>query len=249
MRIARYSVDGTIRYGVVELETDGTGNPDTVSDLTGDPLSGSVKLAGVRRELADVRLLSPLLPRSKVIGVEPECTAVHPSSSGAGSKLALFLKPNTSVIGPGEAIQIPAISTDTVVEGRLAIIIGRICRSVPPERVPEVVFGYTVSADVTARDLTRPGLPWGLAKSWDTFTPLGPWIVTHLSLEEISAVKIVTMVDETGVTMSTKDLVADLQDVVSFVSSVMTLLPSDVILVGAAAQPTIVRAGQSVSVE
>jgi len=243
-------VDDAIRYGVVELESDGSGNPDCVLELAGDPFSGPVKASGVRRALDEVRLLAPVLPRSKVIGITGNCVPGKDVPDAPTGYPGVFLKPNTGVIGPGEAIQIPSISSDTALEAELAVVIGRICRSVPVERVPEVVFGYTAANDVTARDLMVDGVPWGMAKCWDTFTPLGPWIVTHLSLEEASALTVVGEVDEAAVTTgSTKGFIRGIADLVSLVSSMMTLLPGDVILTGAPGGAAPIQAGRSVSID
>lgn len=97
-----------------------------------------------------------------------------------------FLKPNTSVIGSGEPIIYPKQTTAVDHEGELAVVIGRICKDVPVERVPEVIFGYTCSNDVSARDLQQRDKQWGQKKGASTPLPFGPWIVTHLSLEEAS---------------------------------------------------------------
>jgi len=250
MRIARYSVDDAIHYGVVELDTDGAGNPDTVSDLSGDPFSGPVKLTGVRHDLAAVRLLAPVIPRSKVVGIAKNSVPGLDVAPEPTSPPAVFLKPNTSVIGPSEAIQIPSMSTDTALEAELAIVIGRICRSVPVERVPEVIFGYTVANDVTARDQILDSIPWGVAKCWDTFTPIGPWIVTHLSLEEASSLSVVAQIGDDVVTHGgVRGLIHGIADLVSFVSSIMTLLPGDLILTGAPGGAITIRPGQDVSIE
>ncbi|MDR2929881.1 MAG: fumarylacetoacetate hydrolase family protein [Propionibacteriaceae bacterium] len=250
MRIARYAKDDSIHYGVVELEADGGSYPDTVSELEGDPFAGPVHLAGPRHSLADVRLLAPVLPRSKVIGIAKNSVPGQADPPAPTEPPVIFLKPNTSVIGPDEAIQLPTLSSDTVLEAELAVVIGRICRAVPIERVPEVIFGYTVTNDVTARDLIQPGNPWGLAKAWDTFTPLGPWIVTHLSLEEASNLGVEAKVDEHLVTQGrTKGLIHPIAELVSFASSVMTLLPGDVILTAAPGGGAPIRAGQTVSIE
>ena len=96
-----------------------------------------------------------------------------------------FFKPNTSVIGPGESIIYPAVSNKVSFEGELAVVIGRICKDVPIDRVPEVIFGYTIANDVTARDLQKTDGQWARAKGFDTFCPLGPWITTHQSLDEV----------------------------------------------------------------
>ncbi len=250
MRVARYTVDDAIHYGVVELEADGNKDADTVSEVAGDPFAGAVHATGVRHRLADVRLLAPVLPRSKVIGIAQNCLPGRDDPPAPSGPPALFIKPNTSVIGPGEAIQVPAISADTALEGELAVVIGRICRSVPVERVPEVIFGYTASNDVTARDLKTADGPWGAAKSWDSFTPLGPWIVTHLSIEEASSLRIDARIDEVGVTRgTTRGLIHGIADLVSFVSSVMTLLPGDVILTAAPGGAARIEPGQTVSIE
>ena len=226
MRIARYAVDETMRYGVADA--------DAVSDLIGDPFAGQVKPSGVRHNLGDVRLLAPVLPRSKVV-----------SLTGGG----LLIKPNTSVVGPGEAVQIPA-SSAPVVTGELAIVIARICRSVPVARAPEVIFGYTAAANVLAPDKVAGGQPWGLAGSWDTFTPLGPWVVTHLSLEEAGTLGIVTQAGpDKARRTTTKDLHFGIAQAVALVSSVMTLLPGDVILAGDAGPSLPLAAGETVTVE
>ncbi len=251
MRIARYSVDESIRYGVVELEADGGANPDTASDLAGDPFSGPVRLSGVRHRLDEVRLLAPVLPRSKVIGVAKNSAPGQASVPLPDDGLpAVFLKPNTSVIGPGDPIQIPALSQHTVLEAEVAVVISRICRSVPIERVPEVIFGYTAANDVTAQDLFTDGHPWGAAKCWDSFTPLGPWLVTHLSLEEVSTLGVEAVVDGGVATRATmKGLIRGVAELVASLSSIMTLLPGDVILTGAAGGAAPIRAGQTVTVE
>ncbi len=251
MRVARYAVDEAIHYGVVELEADGGANPDSVSDLAGDPFSGTVHLTGVRRRLPDVRLLAPVLPRSKVIGIAKNSVPGQDTPPPPPPGLPpIFLKPNTSVIGPGEAIQIPALSSNTILEAEVAVVISRICRSVPIERVPEVIFGYTATNDVTAIDQFGDGIPWGAAKCWDTYTPLGPWIITHLSLEEVSGLGVEAVVDGVAVTRgSMKGLIRGVAELVASVSAIMTLLPGDVILTGAPGGGHSIKPGQSVSIE
>jgi 2-keto-4-pentenoate hydratase/2-oxohepta-3-ene-1,7-dioic acid hydratase in catechol pathway len=251
MRIARYTVDDQIRYGTVELTVDGGQYPETVADLNGDPLTGPVNLTGARHDLAAVRLLAPVIPRSKVIGLArnyaPDQPPEPPPLDAAPQ---IFLKPNTSIIGPEEPIVIPTLSQDTGLEGELAIVIGRICRHLPPERVPEVIFGYTIVNDVTARDFLLPNIPWGIAKGFDAFTPLGPWIATHLTLEEASNLSITTTVDDTVVQHgTTKRLIWPLARQIEYLSSVMTLLPGDVILTGTPAGACRIEAGQRIDVE
>ena len=93
----------------------------------------------------------------------------------------MFLKPNTSVVGPGDPVFYPRQTSEVHYEGELAVVIGRICRDVTPERVAEVIYGYTVANDVTARDLQRSDGQFTRAKGFDSFCPLGPWIETPSS--------------------------------------------------------------------
>jgi 2-keto-4-pentenoate hydratase/2-oxohepta-3-ene-1,7-dioic acid hydratase in catechol pathway len=251
MRIARYAAGDQIRYGTVELAVDGGPHPETVADLSGDPLAGPVKLTGARHDLADVRLLAPVIPRSKVIGLARNYAAqLEPTPPAPDDAPQVFLKPNTSVIGPDEPIVVPAFSHDTALEGEVAVVISRICRNVSPERVPDVIFGYTVANDVTARDYLEPDLPWGIAKGFDTFTPLGPWIVTHLSLEEAGRLKLWTAVDDAVVQRgTTRRLVWTIARQIEYLSRVMTLLPGDVILTGTPPGACRIEPGQRIDVE
>lgn len=239
MRIARFVLDDAIHFGAVELADDGGERPDTVSVLTGDPLVAPVQLTGERHQLDDVRLLAPVIPRSKIVAIGRNYAA-HAAESGAEVPQTpmVFLKPNTAVIGPDEPIVLPSASQQVEHEGELAVVIGRICRDVPVDRVGEVIFGYTCANDVTARDLQKTDGQWGRAKGFDTFCPLGPWIVTHLGVDEASDLGLqVTVRDREGAVWerqaaSTSSMTHSIPDLVSFVSSVMTLLPGDVILTG-----------------
>ena len=187
MRVARFSHGGETAFGVVELQADGGPHPETVAVVTGDPLAGPVHYTGQRLDLADVRLLAPVIPRSKVVGVGRNYAA-HAAELGneVPETPITFIKPNTAVIGPGEAIVQPPETSDLQFEGELAVVIGRICRRVPPERASKVIFGYTVANDVTCRDLQVSDEQWTRAKGYDSFCPLGPWIVTHLGLDEVA---------------------------------------------------------------
>lgn len=250
MRIARFSANGDPAYGIVELAADGGPHPDTVSALTGDPISMPVQLSGVRHSLADVRLLAPVIPRSKVVGVGRNY-AEHAAEMGGetSSTPMTFFKPNTSVIGPGEAIIRPSFTNNLHFEGELAIVIGRICKQVPVERAEEVIFGYTIGNDVTARDLQGPDKQWARAKGSDTFCPLGPWMATHLSLAEASDLEIVTTVDgQERQRASTKLMFHGIAELVAYVSSYTTLLPGDVILTGTPAGVGEILPGQEVTV-
>lgn len=251
MRIARYSSEGAEpRFGVVELPEDAGSHPGTIAVLSGDPLAGPVHYTGERFNLGDVRLLAPVLPRSKVVGIGRNYAA-HAAELGneVPATPLVFLKPNTAVIGPEDAILKPAQTRELHYEGELAVIIGRICRKVPAARVGEVIFGYTVANDVTARDLQRTDGQWTRAKGWDTFCPLGPWMVTHLSPAEAGDLRLRTTLDgELRQDASTSLMVTSITQLVSFISEFTTLLPGDVILTGTPQGVGPMHAGQLVSV-
>jgi 2-keto-4-pentenoate hydratase/2-oxohepta-3-ene-1,7-dioic acid hydratase in catechol pathway len=142
----------------------------------------------------------------------------------------IFLKPNTSVIGPNDTIVWPEMSERIDHEAELAIVIGRICKDVPKERVNDVIFGYTIANDVTARDLQKKDGQWTRAKSFDTFCPIGPWIDTDFipGTQKITAV----IAGEVKQSAQISDMIFDVPTIINFVSRVMTLLPGDIILTG-----------------
>lgn len=234
MRIARFTTGDDPLYGVVTGEVDDNGIPADdcrMVALAGDPLHVGIHLSGKEHALADVRLLSPVLPRSKVVGIGKNYAA-HAAEMGSDvpPEPMLFMKPNTSVIGPGDPIFYPEQSNEVHYEGELGVVIGRICREVPRERVNDVIWGYTVGNDVTARDLQRKDVQFTRAKGFDSFCPLGPWVETELDVGDLSVQTFLNGdLKQDG---STRDLIFDVPTLVAHVSSVMTLLPGDVILTG-----------------
>jgi 2-keto-4-pentenoate hydratase/2-oxohepta-3-ene-1,7-dioic acid hydratase in catechol pathway len=159
----------------------------------------------------------------------------------------LFLKPSTAVIGPREPIVYPAQLSERVdFEGELAVVIGRLCRQVPPSRVPEVIFGYTCSNDVTARDLQARDGQWARAKGFDTFCPLGPWIDTDADPADLELTTVVN--GEIRQSSRTSLLMHNVAALVAYVSAVMTLLPGDVLLTGTPAGVGPLKDGDEVSV-
>lgn len=234
MRIARFTTGEDPQFGIVsgELDEHGEIDPDaTVVALAGDPLYVGLKLTEQEHRLADVRLLAPVLPRSKVVGIGRNYAA-HAAELGndVPAEPLMFLKPNTSVVGPHDPVFYPRQSQEVHYEGELAVVIGRICRDVPVERVPDVIHGYTVANDVTARDLQRSDVQFTRAKGFDSFCPLGPWIETELDTSDL---RVQTFLNGDPVQDgSTRDMIFDVPVLVAYVSSVMTLLPGDVILTG-----------------
>lgn len=251
MRIARYVADGgDPAFGIVELAEDGAGHPDSIAAITGDPLAGPVNYTGQRLLLDDVRLVSPVIPRSKVIGIGRNYAA-HAAelNNPVPDAPLLFIKPNTAVIGPGEPIVYPPETENLHFEGELAVVIGRICRRVQRDRAAEVIFGYTVGNDITARDLQTSDKQWARAKGFDSFCPLGPWIVTHLSLDEASDLQVTTTVNgELKQDGRTSDMVQGIAELIEYVSGFTTLLPGDVILTGTPAGVGPLQPGDQVAV-
>lgn len=245
MKIARYVVDDTPAYGVVMSED---GEPTWLAQVGGDPLYPPVTPTGVRHELSDVRLLAPVIPRSKVIGVGRNY-AEHAAELGnevPGEPL-LFLIPNTAVCGPDDPVVLPDFARDVHYEGELAVVIGRMCKDVPRERALDVVFGYTCADDVSARDLQASDKQWARAKGMDTFCPLGPWIETEL---DPSDVEVRTRLDGRTVQEdSTALMLHDVPALIAHISRAFTLLPGDVILTGTPKGVGAVDAGQRVDVE
>ncbi|WP_432478912.1 fumarylacetoacetate hydrolase family protein [Nocardioides sp. GXQ0305] len=238
MRIARFTTGDDPLYGVVtgELDEFGQASDDAVVvTLAGDPLYAGVKATSEEHKLSDVRLLAPVLPRSKVIGVGRNYAA-HAAEldHDVPDEPLLFLKPNTSVIGPGDPIQYPKQTEELHYEGELAVVIGRICRDVPASQATDVIFGYTIANDVTARDLQRSDVQFTRAKGFDSFCPLGPWIETDLDPQHfIDGVGVQTHLEgDLKQDGNTRDMVFDVPTLIEKISSVMTLLPGDVILTG-----------------
>lgn len=247
MRIARFADGDDPRFGVIGESADEQPGVEFIAVLKGDPLYAGLELTGQKIPLADVRLLAPVIPRSKVIGIGKNY-ADHAAEMGADvpAEPLVFLKPNTSVIGPDDAIVHPASSERVDYEGELAVVISRICKDVSVADAGKVIFGYTVANDVTARDLQASDGQWARAKGFDTFCPLGPWIETDF---DPAASRVTTALDGQIVQdQPTADMVFDVPTLIAHVSSFMTLLPGDVILTGTPAGIGPMRAGQSVSV-
>lgn len=242
MRIARFTTGQDPVYGLV----DGAG--ERIAEITGDPLYTRIELTGTTHLVADVRLLAPVIPRSKVIGIGKNYAA-HAAEMGgdAPAEPLMFLIPNTAVAGPGDPVVMPAASGNVHYEGELAVVIGRMCKDVAPDDARKVIFGYTCANDVTARDLQRSDGQWSRAKGFDTFCPLGPWIETDLDPADVH---LVTRLDGALVQDGhTSEMIHGVAALIAYASAAFTLLPGDVILTGTPAGVGPVRPGQRVEVE
>jgi len=232
MRIARFSLQETVAFGVVEFdESMGEFDPvhAQIRPMRGHPY-GELDLVDLTIPYLEVKMLAPVLP-TKVIGIGKNYAdhAAEMSSQVPDEPLA-FLKPSTSVIGPGAAIKLPSQSERVDHEGELAVVIGRMCRYVDAAAADQVILGYTCGNDVTARDLQTKDGQWTRAKGFDTFCPIGPWIETDLDPSQLELT--VAVNGEVRQEGNTADMVFDVARLVEWASSVMTLLPGDVILTG-----------------
>ncbi|MCX7848101.1 MAG: fumarylacetoacetate hydrolase family protein [bacterium] len=215
--------------------------------LSGAPWDGAA-LVVAEGEAAGLELLAPCEPHKIIcVGVNYHDHAQELGHSIPASPL-LFLKPPTSVIGPGEAIVYPPYWTQRVdYEAELAVVIGWRARRVKPEAAGEVIFGYTCLNDVTARDVQRQDGQWTRAKSFDTFCPLGPVIARGV---DPSALRIECRLNgQVRQSSSTARMIFGVRELVSFASHVMTLEPGDVLATGTPAGVGPMQPGDVVEVE
>ena len=230
MRVVRFSpqpdagLGSDPLFGVLE-------DDNSITVITGDPIYQGIQKTAAKLQLTQVRLLAPVIPRSKIVAIGKNY-ADHAAEMGGvvPEEPIIFIKPNTTVIGPGDTILWPEMAPSIDYEAELAIVIGRICKDVPKEKINDVIFGYTLANDVTCRELQKKDGQWARAKGFDTFCPLGPWIETDF----VSGNQRITTTVNGEVKQDGKlsDMIFKVADIVNFVSSVMTLLPGDVIITG-----------------
>ncbi|TVL94307.1 fumarylacetoacetate hydrolase family protein [Streptomyces sp. SAJ15] len=237
MRIARFSIDGNVAYGVVEGET--------LDIIKGIPY-GDFERSGTKIPLDKVRLLSPVLP-NKIVAIGRNY-AEHAAELGheVPEVPVAFFKPSTAVVGPGDPIVYPSFSSEVHHEAELAVVIGRMCREVPRERVKDVILGYTCANDVTARDVQRREAQWARAKGFDTSCPLGPWVETDLDPRDLTVM--CTVNGEQRQLGRTGEMVRTVEDLIVHITEAMTLLPGDVILTGTPAGVGPLNVGDEVAV-
>lgn len=227
MLVVRYRQPNGSRYGSIDRPYGEAGA--IVTEIEGD-LFGDFTVTKTSHPLAGLALLPPVMP-SKIVAIGRNYRA-HAKEMGGEvpAEPLLFLKPSTAVIGPEEAIQYPATSTQVDYEAELAVVIKTRASRINPEEAKAAILGYTCFNDVTARDLQRKDRQWTRAKSFDTFAPLGPCIVTDLDPGQLVVEAYVN--GERRQSASTSEMVFSVYDLVSAISQVMTLLPGDVIATG-----------------
>lgn len=245
MTLLRFEAHGVARYGLLE--------GSEIVALVGNPfetrgaVAENIRLAGEQFDLGAVRLLPPCQPGKYVgIGINYHATA-EALGVARPERPAIFLKPSTAIIGPGQPIVVPEGSDRVICEAELAVVIGRRARDVPREAAADYILGYTIANDVT--DLTAyledAGNPTR-AKSHDGFAPIGPAIISR---PEISELEIEAHLNGRRVQHGgARDMIFDIGFCISYISSVMTLMPGDVIALGTPSAPPQVRRGDTVEI-
>ena len=239
MRLVRFFIHDQVRYGILE--------GDRVRETLRPHVEGITPMNTVW-PLAEVRLLAPVRPSKMLcigLNYRDHAREMH---QALPEEPVLFLKPTTALAGPGQPIVYPRMSARVDHEAELAVVIGRRCRSVPPEDVAEAILGYTCFNDVTARDLQAKDGQWTRAKSFDTFGVVGPWIETdpgdpaHLAV----TCRVNGQVRQQS---STDQLAFDCRYLVSWASRIMTLEAGDLIATGTPAGVSPLKVGDTVEVE
>jgi len=162
----------------------------------------------------------------------------------------IFFKPPSSVIGPGAPIVLTPQSKQVEHESELVLVIGRRCRNVSADEAWNYVLGVTCGNDVTARDLQRQDSQWTRAKGFDTFCPLGPWLITGLSESEVANLEVTCRVNgEVRQRGNTSEMVFSPAQLIAYISAIMTLEPGDAIMTGTPAGVGPLIEGDEVEVE
>lgn len=241
-KFVRFTVnDGQdLSYGCLE--------GDKVHEMDGPPWLDS-RMTGKVSDVSEVALRAPVEP-SKIIciGLNYHAhVAASQSADEAPEYPLIFLKPPSSIIGPGEMIVHPPQSQRVDYEAELGVVIGKRARNVSQDEAGDHIFGFTCVNDVTARDLQKKDGQWSRAKGFDTFCPVGPWIVTELNYGDVLVEGILNgEVKQSG---RTSLMIFNIPFLVSYLSSVMTLNPGDLIPTGTPAGIAPMKSGDEIEVK
>jgi 2-keto-4-pentenoate hydratase/2-oxohepta-3-ene-1,7-dioic acid hydratase in catechol pathway len=221
MKIIRFSLGKKIGYGILDNQT--------IKVIQGAPFQ-NIRYSGVNYQLSEVKLLAPCVP-SKIVclGVNYRSHAGEMNSQLPPSPL-IFLKPPTAIIGHEDNIIYPEMSWRVDYEGELGVVIKKKASHIASQDALDYVLGYTCFNDVTARDLQKLDGQWTRGKGFDTFAPFGPCIETEIDPANIP---IETYLNgELKQKSNTTELIFPVNEIISFISRVMTLLPGDIIATG-----------------
>jgi 2-keto-4-pentenoate hydratase/2-oxohepta-3-ene-1,7-dioic acid hydratase in catechol pathway len=216
--------------------------------LDGDPISGEWEATTERVAYDESALLLPLTGTTKIAAIGKNyADHVAEMATEVPPEMQIFLKPTTSLIGPGEEVVRPAVSERVDFEGEIAVVIGKRAKDVRAVDAADYIFGYTVANDVTARDIQIADVQWTRAKSYDTFCPVGPVVETAFDPETSS---ICTRVNgQVRQSSPTSMLLNKVPTIIEFISAAFTLLPGDIVLTGTPAGVGPLSGGDVVSVE
>ena len=238
MKFVRFKQGEVVSYGVLE--------DNDIKIIEGD-LFSVYTVTNRKVSIDSVELLAPCQPSKAV------CIGLNYHDHASEMKLELpknpliFLKPSSSLTHPGATIEYPSISNNLHYEAEMAIVIGKTARKVPPEKANDYIFGYTCANDVTARDIQMADGQWTRGKSFDTFLPLGPCIVTDIDPHNMD-IKLY-LNDEIKQSSNTCQLIFKVPEIIAYVSQVMTLYPGDVIITGTPSGVGPMNVGDTVAVE
>ena len=240
MRIARFSLNGEPKFGIVD-------GPELVV-LNGHPLVAGYDTTGERVPIKEVKLLAPTIPSKVVcVGLNYADHVAEMKDASAAAEPTLFLKPSSSIVGPGDAIVLPTQSEKVDLEVELTIVMGQIAKNVSEKDALNYVWGFTVANDVTARDLQHSDQQWARSKSFDSFCPIGPWIETEFVPDGQELTSRIN--GETKQASTIDHMLHNVPKLISYISHNMTLLPGDVILTGTPAGITQIVSGDIVECE
>jgi 2-keto-4-pentenoate hydratase/2-oxohepta-3-ene-1,7-dioic acid hydratase in catechol pathway len=241
LKIIRFLDDDKAKYGVVKGEE----VLIVHDDIFADPAASKYGPRTVK--LDEVKLLAPCQP-GKVVAVGLNyADHARETNLPIPDEPVIFIKPSSAVIGSLEEIVYPSSSRQVDYEAELALIVRDTPRNVSPAEAATYILGYTCGNDVTARDLQRKDGQWTRSKSFDSFCPLGPWIITDLDTSDLAiSCRVNGQVQQTG---STRDMIFNPAELLSFISRIMTLEAGDVIMTGTPAGIGPVQPGDVVEVE
>ncbi|QCB28312.1 fumarylacetoacetate hydrolase family protein [Corynebacterium endometrii] len=236
MRLGRIAHPEGICFALIEGEEE-----LVAKEIKGTPFTPP-ETTGREWKLDEVRLLAPTLP-TKVVALGrnyADHVAEVFKESAEHLPPTIFVKPSTSVIGPGAEIKIPDFATNVEFEGELAVVISKVSKNIDPDNWQDHVLGYTICNDVSSRDLQFADGQWARAKGIDTFCPLGPWIETDLNVLDLDDAKINAYLTHDGKTehkqdSNTNQMIVKMGGILQRISQAFTLLPGDVVTTGSPA--------------
>lgn len=238
MKFARFKKDNNVYQGIVTEQG--------IQQIEGDPYTDWSK-TDITFQLEEVELLTPFEPRH-IIGIGANYVGSKDELPSELPEIPVFFyKPTSSVIATGEPIIIPDGIDEVKFESELAVVIGKRARNLSEDEVTDYIFGYTVANDVTAPQFFREDGHWTVGKSFDTFTPVGPYVETELDPDKVVVKAYLNgekkQDSETGL------MIVSMRKMIAYLSKVMTLEAGDVILTGSPLGAEMMKAGDEIICE